>query len=239
MQNSAGTAEHIALPAHERVGKWRRYHYARLPKVKEMARCAVLLMSLSLIAGCASSPRESLTETAKRALPSYLGTPELVEEVRWHIFHGVTPASPSPIDGLLMGLTGGFPSGVQTTQHSPCTDAVATFADRFVLLRRTQSSREATKISGYDRQGNPTFTRDRSLVCETNFSRAAHFSYADIQTISIYPKRDLVGRSYQELRVFFEPALSQHGGTPQPQNLLMELGGNSEIPRILDQRRRR
>lgn len=213
MQNIAGIAEHTASPNHESVGTSRQNRYGHLRKVKGMARCAVLLMGLSLIAGCASSPRESLMETAQRALPSSLGKPELIEEVEWYI-----------VDGM------------PRTSRGLCRDAIAIFPDRFILLRWSRI-----------RSGIPTNSRWECAtyfvpVSEWNLTMFAQqqniFFFKDVRSISTEVKPGTRGiNTFLELRLPFGPALPQPGRAPTPKILVIEASPDSQLPRILDQRR--
>ncbi|MFM7608543.1 MAG: hypothetical protein ACKO9A_06675, partial [Alphaproteobacteria bacterium] len=160
MQNIPGITEQTASPTCDRVGKSRRYLTARLPKVKDMARCAVLLVGLSLMAGCASSPRKSLSNFAQFALPASLGPPELVEKAGWYV-----------VDGLRIAVTG------------PCEDAIAIFPDRFFMLTRIQRSRQviSRRTVGYDRNKRPITESENTTIleCDTLFSQATAFFYRD------------------------------------------------------------
>jgi hypothetical protein len=221
MQNIPGNAEHTASPTRDSVGNSRGHHYARFPKVKRMARCTVLFMGLSLIAGCASSPRESLMETAQRALPSSLGRPELVEDVEWYIL-----------------------DGVPRTSRGPCRNAIAIFSDRFILLRTPRSFVHIQGMRSYDTLSNSRWECSAGFVPVsewhlTIYSRQQNiFLFKDVRSISTEVKPGALGiNTLLEIRVPFGPALPQPGRAPTPKILVIEVSPDSQLPRILDQRR--
>ena len=221
MVNSADNAEQTASQTRDNVGKSRRYRNARFPKVQGMARCAVLLMGLSLIAGCASSPRESLMDTAQRALPSSLGTPELVEEVEWYIV-----------------------DGVPRTSRGSCRNAIAIFSDRFILLRTARSFVHIPGMRSYDTLSNSRWECSAGFVPVsewhlTIYSRQENiFFFKDVRSISTEVKPGALGiNTLLEIRVPFGPALPQPGRAPTPKILVIEVSPDSQLPRILDQRR--
>lgn len=222
MENIADNAVHTASPNRESACTSRQNRYGRLPKVKGIAHCAVLFMGLSLIAGCASSPRESLTETAQRALPSSLGRPELVEEVEWYIL-----------------------DGVPRTSRGPCRNAIAVFSDRFILLR---TPRVFVHIEGgmrrHDTLSNSRWECSAGFVPVsewhlTIYSRQENiFFFKDVRSISTEVKPGALGiNTLLEIRVPFGPALPQPGRAPTPKILVIEVSPDSQLPRILDQRR--
>jgi hypothetical protein len=221
MENNAGTAEQTASLTYKSVRKSRGYRHACLPTVKAMARCAVLLMGLSLVSGCASSPGQSLTQIAQSALPASLGPPELVETAGWYVIDGLAEKRPGP-----------------------CDDAIAIFSDRFFMLTRIKTPRTVIshRIVGYDRNRQP-ITRseiETKLECDTLFSKTTAFFYRDNHPMMVYHHRgSFFSKSYKELRVPFGPPLSQPGGPPMPKVLVIEVSPESEIPRILEQRRGR
>jgi hypothetical protein len=221
MQNIADTAGHTASPNHESAGKSPQNRYGHLRRLKVMAHYAALLMGLILIAGCASSPGPSLSQIAQAALPAPLGPPELVEKAGWYVVDGLLPARPGP-----------------------CEDAIAIFADRFFMLTRIQRSRVVTsyEIVGYNRRNEPIRElRSRTVYeCDHHFSQTTAFFYRDNHPMMVYHHRgSFFSRSYKELRVPFGPPLSQPGRPPMPKVLVIEVSPESEIPRILEQRRGR
>ena len=186
-----------------------------------MARCTVLFMGLSLIAGCASSPRESLMETAQRALPSSLGRPELVEDVEWYIL-----------------------DGVPRTSRGPCRNAIAIFSDRFILLRTPRSFVHIQGMRSYDTLSNSRWECSAGFVPVsewhlTIYSRQQNiFLFKDVRSISTEVKPGALGiNTLLEIRVPFGPALPQPGRAPTPKILVIEVSPDSQLPRILDQRR--
>ncbi|MCZ8142989.1 MAG: hypothetical protein O9273_15025 [Acetobacteraceae bacterium] len=216
MQNTPGIAERTASPTCDRVGKSRGYFYARFPKVKGMVRCAVLFMGLSLIAGCALSPRENLTEAAQRALSPSLGQPELVQEAHWYILD----------------------SNSRDTGNG-CRGAIIIYQDRFIMLRRkldfTTRYERGRNISGQIQQvtesrcGKEFFSSPGETVY---FFRDIHPTNS-----TFHPGLFGVG-SFIEVQVPFGAALSQLGRPPTPKILVLELPSNSEIPTVLERRRR-
>ena len=221
MENIADNSVHTASPNRKSAWTSRQHRYGRLSKVKEMARCTALLVGLSLMAGCASSPRQSLSNFAQFALPASLGPPELVEKAGWYV-----------VDGLLIARTG------------PCEDAIAIFPDRFFMLTRIQRSRQVIshRTVGYDRNGGPITKSEITTIleCDTLFSQATAFFYRDNHPMMVYHHRgSFFSRSYQELRVPFGPPLSQPGRPPAPKVLVIEVSPESQIPRILEERRGR
>jgi hypothetical protein len=213
VENIADNAEHTASPTRAGVAKPRPYRNARFLKVKGMAHCAVLFMGMSLVTGCASSPRESLMETAQRALPSSLGQPELVEEVEWYIL-----------------------DGVPSTSRGECRDAIAIFPDRFIMLRgfKFYDARSHNPVSRCSSGFVPVSAWSRTI-----FSRQEYiFFFKDIHSANATAKHGALGiNNFLELRVPFGPALPQPGRAPTPKILVIEVSSDSQIPRILDQRR--
>ncbi|MFM7778939.1 MAG: hypothetical protein ACKPB8_09315, partial [Alphaproteobacteria bacterium] len=194
MQNIPAITEHTASPTCDRVGKSRRYLTARLPKFKDMARCAVLLMSLSLASGCAVfNPflPETLERQVEGALPPGLGKPEYIENLRWYVAD----------------------AGRRAT-FEQCDDSIAIFPDRFILLRGSQylSIRYETPPGS---SPNAIPSRQVSewkcaggfeLVALESFriARSPPDSYRDIHPAISYLKSGLFGlNTYLELRVPF------------------------------------
>jgi hypothetical protein len=216
MQNISGAAEHTASSTCDRFARSRRYDYGCLPKVKGMARCAVLFMGLSLIAGCALSPRENLTEAAQRALSPSLGQPELVQEAQWYILD----------------------SGLRDAGNG-CRGAITIYQDRFIMLRR-----KLNFTTRYER--GPNMPGQIQQVTESRCGREFFSSpgetvyfFRDIHPTksTFHPGLFGVG-SFIEVQVPFGAALSQLGQPPTPKILVLELPSNSEIPTILERRRR-
>ncbi len=219
MENTADNARHTASPSRESAWTSRQHRYGCLSKVKGMARCAALLMGLSLIAGCAAqnpSTTETLEQQVERALPPEFGKPEYVEKMRWYV----------------SGIARGFPE---------CDGAIAIFRDRFVMLRgksyeitRFQSSPVPGRVSGTScadgfEQVTPEFMR---LWGSPPISfRDTHPAFPSLRSNAFGTNTRLV------LRVPFGPSLTPTHGLPGPKVIFMELSPNSPIPRILEQRR--
>ncbi|MFN7305333.1 MAG: hypothetical protein ACK5TQ_01985 [Acetobacteraceae bacterium] len=228
MQNTPGTAEHTASPTRVGVVKPRPYRNARFPKVKGMARCAVLFMGLSLASACAvfnPSPPETLEQKVERALPSGFGKPEYVEKIQWYVV-----------------------GAGRRDEFGNCDDAIALFRDRFVMLRGSQYlSYRYERPPGSSPNAIPS-RQVSEWKCAGGFNEVTPEnvriagsppgSYRDIQSAVSYLNRGLFGlNTYLELRVPFGPPLSQPGRPPAPRVLVMKLAPTSQIPLILEQRR--
>jgi hypothetical protein len=208
MEKIADNAVHTASPNCESARTLSQNRYGRLPKVKGMARCAALLIGLSLISGCAaqnSSTTETLEQKVERALPPELGKPEYIEKMRWYV----------------SGIARGFPD---------CDGAIAIFRDRFVMLRG-KGPRQALGSScvyGFE-QVTPEFMREWG---------APPISYKDTHPAFQTRRSDAFGTNNRlVLRVPFGPSLTPPHGPPGPKVVTMELSPNSPIPRILEERR--
>lgn len=223
MKNIPGTAKHTASTTCENVGKLRRYHYARLPMIQEMARCTVLFMGLSLASGCAvfnPSPPETLERQVEGALPPGLGKPEHIEKLRWYV------------------------SG-SALRYSDCDGAIAIFRDRFVLLRGSTylSSRVVYPPGSSLPSGSVSETKCAGGFNEVTpesirLAGSPPDSYRDIHSAVSYLNRGLFGlNTFLELRVPFGPPIFQPGRPRSPRILVMKLSPDSQIPRILEQRR--
>lgn len=218
MEKIADNAVHIASPNRESALTSRQHRYGRLPKVKGMARCAALLIGLSLIAGCAAqnpSTTETLEQQVERALPPELGKPEYVEKMRWYV----------------SGIAWRFPD---------CDGAIAIFRDRFVMLRG--------KSYGISRLSFPMQSHGSGVSCADGFEQVTPeftqlwgsppISFRDTHPAFQSRRSDAFGINTRlVLRVPFGPSLTPPNGPPGPKVITMELSPSSPIPRILEQRR--
>jgi hypothetical protein len=208
VEKIADNAVHIASPNRESAWTSRQHRYGRLSKVKGMARCAALLMGLSLIAGCAAqnpSPTETLEQQVERALPPELGKPEYVEKMRWYV----------------SGIAWRFPD---------CDGAIAIFRDRFVMLhgKGPRQAFGSSCVYGFE-QVTPEFMR---------LWGSPPISYKDTHPAFQTRRSDAFGTNNRlVLRVPFGPSLSPPNGPAGPKFIIMELAPNSQFPRILEQRR--
>ena len=228
MENIAVNSVLTASPNRESAWTSRQHRYGRLSKVKGMVRCAVLCMGLSLASGCAvfnPSPPETLERQVEAALPPGLGKPEYIEKLRWYVAD-----------------TG------RRYEFGRCDDAIAIFPDRFVLLRGSQYlSYRYERPPGSSPNAIPSrqvsqwnCADDFDAVTPENIRIAGSppDSYRDIHPATSYLNSGVFGmNAHLELRVPFGPPLSQPGRPPAPRVLVMKLAPNSQIPRILEQRR--
>jgi hypothetical protein len=228
MENNAGTVEQTASLTFKSVRKSRGYRHACLPTVKAMARCAVLLMGLSLISACAvfnPSPTETLEQQVEKALPPGLGKPDYVEKIQWYVV-----------------------GAGRRDKFGNCDDAIALFRDRFVMLQGRQYLSYRYEIPPGSSPNAIPSRRVSEWKCAGGFNEVTPEnvriagsppnSYRDIHPAISYLNRGLFGlNTYLELRVPFGPPLSQPGRPPAPRVLVMKLAPDSQIPRILQQRR--